>query len=596
MKKTFEEDLNENLSNILNTDDITESDGDYLFIDKENRNRKANTGLINDGWSGKILNPIVSEFSGESHLLIDVPETEEEFFETLFNNHIIYYFLALTNKKIAEKKKKKKDEKKIEKEELENKKDEKYKYKKELYNYKINDIFSFSSSKDLNDSFSSQFIIPEELSLYDSKRLKKDLGSSNKVDRMEKVTKEDLYLYLAIMLIFGINNTVNIQHAWNRKKEYSYNKKIANLMTFERFQFINRHITCISKKDIEEIKLKKCPKIISGLEELFKSIYVPGEFISIDEGMMPFKGKMKNRVYCPMKPDKWGMKFYILAESVTGFVFNLRIVGIKSTIEETVIDLCKSITEKNRKLYMDNYYNSVSLSKNLLEKKIYTTGTLRLNRGGPRNLVNLKNQVVVMNKIVLQNENLQILIWFDRKPVVLISNCYDCNEVVSGKKKEIPKVIDEYNRYMGGVDKFDQMIKYYPLKRKTNRWTQKFSMHIFELLLHNCYVLYKKFKKGKTLNHYSFIQTIISFLIDKGSRTSNNLTENSHIETSQHLPYKVNKRNQCYNCLLSNKKISTTGIVCIKCNIYLCVTRCFYDYHILLDDDSYNSSYDDEEL
>ncbi|KAG0433505.1 hypothetical protein DMUE_5408 [Dictyocoela muelleri] len=120
----------------------------------------------------------------------------------------------------------------------------------------------------------------------------------------KKLIFEDLYLYLVIMLIFGINNNVTIQHAWNVNKEYSYNKKVASLISLKRFQFINKHITCISKKEIDELKLKRSPKIISGLEELFKSIYVPGEYISIDEGMMPLISEMKHRVYCPMKPDK----------------------------------------------------------------------------------------------------------------------------------------------------------------------------------------------------------------------------------------------------------------------------------------------------
>ncbi|KAG0433506.1 hypothetical protein DMUE_5409 [Dictyocoela muelleri] len=107
---------------------------------------------------------------------------------------------------------------------------------------------------------------------------------------------------------------------------------------------------------------------------------------------------------------------------------------MKSTLEETVMDLCRSLTEKNRKLFMDNYYNSINLSNKLYEKKIYTTVTLRLNRGGPENLSSLKKKVDVQNKIVLEKENLQMLVWHDRKPVVIVSNCYDCTETVSGRK------------------------------------------------------------------------------------------------------------------------------------------------------------------
>ncbi|KAG0436652.1 PiggyBac transposable element-derived protein 4 [Dictyocoela muelleri] len=340
-------------------------------------------------------------------------------------------------------------------------------------------------------------------------------------NKYERITKEDLYAFLAILLILGINNSVNVQHCWNKKKPFSYNKTIKNLMSFDKFQFINKHLTCISDKDIAGLKLKKCPKIIKGLEELFKSIYVPGEHISIDEGMLPFKGKTKNRVYSPMKLDKWGMKFYILAESSTGFVYNLRIVGEQSSIEDTVIALCNNLVADHRKIFMDNYYNSYKLCNTLLYNKIYSTGTLRHKRGGPQDLLDLKKRVIIGDAIIMEKNKTQILIWQDRKPVVVITNCYNCFENVSIKKREIPKVINEYNKYMGGVDKFDQMIKYYPLKRKTNRWTQKFTIHIFDLLIHNSYVLYKKYSKSKPLSHYDYIEKIIMNLIERSKVNKN---------------------------------------------------------------------------
>ncbi len=34
----------------------------------------------------------------------------------------------------------------------------------------------------------------------------------------ETVSKEDLYAYIAILLILGINNVPNVQHCWNKKR------------------------------------------------------------------------------------------------------------------------------------------------------------------------------------------------------------------------------------------------------------------------------------------------------------------------------------------------------------------------------------------
>ncbi|KAG0433507.1 PiggyBac transposable element-derived protein 4 [Dictyocoela muelleri] len=143
---------------------------------------------------------------------------------------------------------------------------------------------------------------------------------------------------------------------------------------------------------------------------------------------------------------------------------------------------------------------------------------------------------------------------------------------------------------MGGVDKFDQIIKYYPLKRKSNRWTQQFSMHVFELLLHNSYVLYKKYRKGKFLSHYDFIQAIIRYLIRRGTEKNKYIVKDTTLDRSIHLPYKASKRNPCINCCNTNSKISTTGVVCTKCGTYVCISPCFYDYHISLHEDLYESN------
>ncbi|KAF7684925.1 PiggyBac transposable element-derived protein 4 [Cucumispora dikerogammari] len=129
-------------------------------------------------------------------------------------------------------------------------------------------------------------------------------------------------------------------------------------MTLERFTDINSILTSVSKKDINDNKPNRECKIIKYLETLFSSTYQPGRNIAIDEGMMLFKGKMKNRVYNPKKTDKWGMKFYICACSETGYVLNLKICSEKCSINQTVVDLTSKLTGNNRRLYMDNWYNS----------------------------------------------------------------------------------------------------------------------------------------------------------------------------------------------------------------------------------------------
>ena len=53
-----------------------------------------------------------------------------------------------------------------------------------------------------------------------------------------------------------------------------------------------------------------------------------------------------------------------------------------------------------------------------------------------------------------------------------------------------PKVIEEYDMYMGGVDKEDQLVTYYGFSHRTPKWYKRVFLHLFEFALINAYILY----------------------------------------------------------------------------------------------------------
>ncbi|KAJ8910822.1 hypothetical protein NQ315_004682, partial [Exocentrus adspersus] len=62
-------------------------------------------------------------------------------------------------------------------------------------------------------------------------------------------------------------------------------------------------------------------------------------------------------------------------------------------------------------------------------------------------------------------------------------------------KQEVkkPKAVVEYNNFMGGIDRKDQMMAYYPCERKTMRLYKKLGIHIIYMSLINSFFIYKKF-------------------------------------------------------------------------------------------------------
>ncbi|KAJ8971846.1 hypothetical protein NQ314_000522 [Rhamnusium bicolor] len=67
--------------------------------------------------------------------------------------------------------------------------------------------------------------------------------------------------------------------------------------------------------------------------------------------------------------------------------------------------------------------------------------------------------------------------------------------------KPLPKL--QYNKYMSGVDRQDQMLSYYSAERKTIRWPKKLFMDFIEAMLVNAHYLFNKYS-GSKMTLYDF--------------------------------------------------------------------------------------------
>ena len=67
-------------------------------------------------------------------------------------------------------------------------------------------------------------------------------------------------------------------------------------------------------------KLYKIRPLLDKILHSFKSAYIPGQNISVDESMIAFKGRLSWVQYMPKKPTKWGIKLWVCADSETRYV------------------------------------------------------------------------------------------------------------------------------------------------------------------------------------------------------------------------------------------------------------------------------------
>ena len=135
-------------------------------------------------------------------------------------------------------------------------------------------------------------------------------------------------------------------------------------------------------------RLYKIRPLVEAVQEKVQGI-IPAEKLSIDEQVVPFKGKSVLRMYNPKKPKKWGYKIFVLS-GVDGLIQNLEIyIGkiepcpgqpdIKAS-GNIVLRLLSSIPRNVwHKIYCDNWFTSVALQTTLSKQGIACLGTVRSN-------------------------------------------------------------------------------------------------------------------------------------------------------------------------------------------------------------------------
>lgn len=69
----------------------------------------------------------------------------------------------------------------------------------------------------------------------------------------------------------------------------------------------------------------KVRPVIDHLLAILKEIYSPGQEITLDEQICPFRGRIGFRVYVKGKPHKYGLKLWMICDAVTGLPLTFEI-------------------------------------------------------------------------------------------------------------------------------------------------------------------------------------------------------------------------------------------------------------------------------
>lgn len=456
------------------------------------------------------------------------------------------------------------------------------------------------------------------------------------------VTLEELKAFFGLNIAMGIVKLPEAVMYWQQKGLTNV-PSFGQVMSRNRFLQILRYLHVSDDSAIVPAgqpgydKLHKIKPLLQLLFPNFEKAYDLHKNISIDECMIPWRGRLSFRQFIASKPIRFGIKVWVLADSESKYIYRQQLsigrnpgeraeVGLATRV---VKELCTGLEGFGHHLYTDNFYTSVDLYQYLFDNKIYACGTIKGSRK------NFPKEIVFEGTRGLARGTYQwrmcgpllAVAWLDNKAVYFLSTIHPPEFPLranaetravrrrgageGGESGDVPcpPLLKDYNSYMGGVDQADQMLRYYTCIRKTVKWYRCVLFHEVEVSIHNAFVIECHEREGT--NRPGRVSLDFRYELAEGlignSRTqakASNAPRNEELRLQNvgaHMPEMLPNRGNCAVCSKSIRKshgsefkdvpkdrsppvpyVPRPSIFCRVCNVFLCIQKdrnCWRDYH-----------------
>ena len=311
------------------------------------------------------------------------------------------------------------------------------------------------------------------------------------------VTIQEMQAFVGMMIFMGILCLRRIEMYWQVLHPILATNGMSLIMSRIRFEqnFRFMHLANSTLQtpayNSEHDKLFKVRHFLDLVLSKFESLYTPNHAVTIDEAMIPFKGRLSFKQYIKNKPTKWGIKAFVLSDSANGYVYRVQIYTGKSAEADPSVGLClrlvfdvmTGLEDYGLDLYTDNFYTSPQLYRTLYDKGFNACGTVRVNRTDfPKELVyNSQRNVQRGFYDYRSNGPLLAAVWFYKRYVHFLSTMH-CAEsstlTMIGRLNQdgsvtgisCPPLLPDYQQNMRGIDQGDQLIGFYNVGRRSKKW------------------------------------------------------------------------------------------------------------------------------
>ena len=230
--------------------------------------------------------------------------------------------------------------------------------------------------------------------------------------------------------------------------------------------------------------------------------------------MVPYFGRHSCKQFIRGKPIRFGYKLWCLNTN-TGYLMQFEPYQVANTtptlpglgMGDSVVDLLSELDMSLKyHVYFDHLFTPLKLMDFLSKKGVEATGTIRANRVEKCHVADLQQLSKLPHgsydyRLDTAN-NIEVVRWHDNSIVTIASNHFGTEPVVKAKrwssaeKKVIdvdqPRVIQAYNKGMGGVDRMDQNVSKYRISMRSKKWWWPTVAHLLDVTVQNAWLLYRK--------------------------------------------------------------------------------------------------------
>ena len=357
----------------------------------------------------------------------------------------------------------------------------------------------------------------------------------------KKISSNEMIEYLGIRLANGIIRCSEYRDMYSNT--FPFNFREVEVMPKSRFEFISSSLHCQYSNELEQSsghptsstsvqhsleQVGKIGKLLKAFRDVCYQCpkYEISRELTLDEMMVRFQGRSAMVYHRQPKPTSVGIKVVSLTDP-NGFLLDFLVLkgpGKSMPVHELIMYLVSGLP-KGHVVYMDNYFGSIKTALSLLEKDIMICCTLRKNKGVPTEKeldpsTSTHGQCRYVMSNVAEKKNIIVGHWHDSKIMSFLSTFHDGTMCKIERKRSgsptkvkvsCPKAIEDYNLFMHGNDRADQMRKSFSIQTRAKKWWKPLFNFIFDSACINAYLYYRQ-RYGDGLGRKQFMILLCNWM------------------------------------------------------------------------------------